>query len=357
MSSFEELKRQAIELGLSGAEIGQYVAHQQAYEREERTAERQARKEEAEQQERLELARLATESERMRLSAPGKPEAAARPKLLAYQDGEDIAAYLTRFERVAELLELDKGTYAVSAVQLADDWTSAHYSSRSSAKPAPRQSKPTSKTSPPAHSSSTPTVPSTIKCHGCGTVKGSWTSSILRDSGCTCIVIAEEVLPDADLINYHRCQVVDYLGWVDTFPVLRCYIRAQVQCVQVLEEVTALEALSARGKDGPAVIEEPFSSKFKSADLFTTPGPSYSLVPGDSEATPHPGWRTRADTSLPPHRAHLAFCPSVVPRLTWESCTPGLRALSPPWLYWPTRHHHCLPTTLQLVDFTSPAFC
>ena len=30
-----------------------------------------------------------------------------------YQDGEDITTYLTRFERVAELLQLDVGTYAV----------------------------------------------------------------------------------------------------------------------------------------------------------------------------------------------------------------------------------------------------
>ena len=55
----------------------------------------------------------------MRLSAQFKPdplsipEAAARPHLPVYQDGEDIATYLTRFERVAELLQLDVGMYAV----------------------------------------------------------------------------------------------------------------------------------------------------------------------------------------------------------------------------------------------------
>ncbi|KAK8379035.1 hypothetical protein O3P69_009642 [Scylla paramamosain] len=47
--------------------------------------------------------------------------------------------------------------------------------------------------------------------------------------------------------------------------------------------------------------------KFKSADLVTTPGLSYSLVPGDYEATPQPGWRAMADTSLPPHRPHPGF--------------------------------------------------
>ena len=56
-------------------------------------------------------------------------------------------------------------------------------------------------------------------------MNGSWTSSIFRDSGCTCIVVAEEVLPDADLTNCRQCKIADYLGQVDTFPVLHCYIR------------------------------------------------------------------------------------------------------------------------------------
>ena len=299
-----------------------------------------------------------------------------------YQDGEDIATYLTRFERVAELLQLDLGMYAVrlgclltgkaaelyvslspeitsdydalkksllagfketsdgyrldfrstkirdgenyaqfavhltrlfqswletssvqedfdslknfmvldqflaslspdlrtfikehrpssldSAVQLADNWTSAHPSSRSSAKPAPRSLKATWKTSPPIPPSSTSTTFTIIKCHGCGelghirprcpknprafkenppsqpftvrfslsehrvprplfagTINGFWTTSIFRNSGCTCIVVADEVLPDADLTNCCRCQVADYLGRVDIFPVLHCYI-------------------------------------------------------------------------------------------------------------------------------------
>ena len=72
MASFEELKKQAIDLGLSGTEVGKYVIQQQVYEREERAverqarqeeAERQARQEEAERQERLEIARLAAETE------------------------------------------------------------------------------------------------------------------------------------------------------------------------------------------------------------------------------------------------------------------------------------------------------
>ena len=38
---------------------------------------------------------------------------ACRPTLPTFKDGEDIASYLTRFERVASLLGLSSDTYAV----------------------------------------------------------------------------------------------------------------------------------------------------------------------------------------------------------------------------------------------------
>ena len=389
-------------------------------------AERQVQEREAARQERLELARIKAQTEELRLSTEGKPdpltipEAAARPKLPAYQDGEDIATYLTRFERVAELLQLDKGTYAVrlgclltgkaaelyislspeitsdynelkkslltgfkktsdgyrldfrsakirdgenytqfsvhltrlfqswleaskieedfnalkefmvldqflaslhpelhtfikehrpsslsSAVQLADDWTSAHHSSRPSAKSASRPVKPPRKASPPARSSSTPSTSSTIKCHGCGevghirprcpknprafkesppsqpftvgfclaehrvprplvagTVNGSWTSSIFRDSGCTCIVVADEVLPDADLTSCRRCQLANYLGRVDTFPVLHCYIRCPYfeGWTDVVRAPIKFASVLIGNVPGVRVPKEPYSS-------------------------------------------------------------------------------------------------
>ncbi|MPC90349.1 hypothetical protein E2C01_085329 [Portunus trituberculatus] len=129
-----------------------------------------------------------------------------------------------------------------------------------------RSFKPPLKKTPPVHSSPSPTSP--IKCHGngklghirprcpknprafkesppsqpftvgfclsdhhvprpllSGTVNGSWTSYILRNTVCSCIVDAEEVLPDADISNCRSCQVADYLGRVDTFPIVQCYIR------------------------------------------------------------------------------------------------------------------------------------
>ena len=37
----------------------------------------------------------------------------SRPKLPMYQEGEDITTFLTRFERIAHLLNVDETTYAV----------------------------------------------------------------------------------------------------------------------------------------------------------------------------------------------------------------------------------------------------
>ncbi|XP_045130232.1 uncharacterized protein LOC123515561 [Portunus trituberculatus] len=151
------------------------------------------------------------------------------------------------------------------AVQLDDDWASAHYTSKPSFRSSSRSFKPPLKETPPVQSSPSPTS-STTRCHGCGelghirprcpknprafkesppsqpftvefclsdhsvpqplvsgTVNGSWTSSILRDTGCSCIVVAEVVLTDVDS-NCRSCQVADYLGRVDTFPIVQCYI-------------------------------------------------------------------------------------------------------------------------------------
>ena len=127
MTSFEELKTQALALGLDGQEVGRYVLAQQTAEREERALEREERKRQDEMEERkrereFELAKLQAEKdlERARIDASSKPappplvgEYVNRPRLPAYQDGDDYASYLTRFERIAELLKVDKEAYAV----------------------------------------------------------------------------------------------------------------------------------------------------------------------------------------------------------------------------------------------------
>ena len=70
MSSVEQLKAQAIDLGFTGVEVAQYVLQQQQLEREERAREREERAREQEREERMlkeerdfELAKLRLEKE------------------------------------------------------------------------------------------------------------------------------------------------------------------------------------------------------------------------------------------------------------------------------------------------------
>ena len=50
------------------------------------------------------------------------------PKLPAYQESEDIAAYLTRFERIARLLKIEDDTLAVRLGSLLTGKTASLYS-------------------------------------------------------------------------------------------------------------------------------------------------------------------------------------------------------------------------------------
>ncbi|MPC39493.1 hypothetical protein E2C01_033031 [Portunus trituberculatus] len=49
-----------------------------------------------------------------------------------------------------------------------------------------------------------------------GTINGSSTSTVLRDTGCSSLVVSEEALPDV--------TVYDYVGRADQFPVVKCYL-------------------------------------------------------------------------------------------------------------------------------------
>ena len=154
------------------------------------------------------------------------------------------------------------------AIKLANDWTSAHPSQpRSSSSHTKKASFSTPKPTDPTNNRGNP--PPTLKCHGCGeaghirprcpknprafkdgtsasqpfkvgfclsdrstpnfqtsgTINGAWVSTIIRDTGCSCVVVSEEVLPDADVSNCKRVFVADYLGRVDTFPLVSCYLR------------------------------------------------------------------------------------------------------------------------------------
>ena len=163
------------------------------------------------------------------------------------------------------------------AIKLADDWTSAHPTLPRAATTGfrkatrPSQLSPSNKATPaPSNSASgRKDTSSSVTCHGCGevghirprcpknprnykegtsatlpykvgfclsdrrvphfqasgTVNGAWVSTIIRDTGCSCVMVSEEVLPDIDTSHCRKVFVADYLGRVDTFPVVSCYLR------------------------------------------------------------------------------------------------------------------------------------
>ena len=60
-----------------------------------------------------------------------------------------------------------------------------------------------------------------------GTVNGANVSTIWRDTGCSNIIVSEEVLPDIDVTSCKTIKVSDYLGREDNFPIVRCFINCK----------------------------------------------------------------------------------------------------------------------------------
>ncbi|XP_037794286.1 uncharacterized protein LOC119589789 [Penaeus monodon] len=213
-------------------------------------------------------------------------DGASRPCLPVFKDGEDMTSYLIKFERIASLLNFREETYAIrlgnlrvyvkehnvsslsDAVSLSDNWASAH-----SAYPKSYQSFDQGKRSV-APKPPTPIQPalkrdfSSVKCHGCGdightrsrcpknplaykqyssvpthkvgfslnnrgkskfmtagTLNGAWVSTILRDTGCTCVIVSDKLLPDVDVSSTDLVGIEDYLGRVDYFPKTKCFLK------------------------------------------------------------------------------------------------------------------------------------
>jgi hypothetical protein len=58
-----------------------------------------------------------------------------------------------------------------------------------------------------------------------GSINGTRVSSIWRDTGCSCVIVAEQVLPNLDVENCRKINISDYLGNSKCFPVVRCYLK------------------------------------------------------------------------------------------------------------------------------------
>ena len=62
------------------------------------------------------------------------------------------------------------------------------------------------------------------KFTGCGSVSVTTVSTICQDTGSSGVIISDAVLPDAVLTGAKIIDVYDYLGRVDTYPIVRCYL-------------------------------------------------------------------------------------------------------------------------------------
>ncbi|XP_068240172.1 uncharacterized protein [Palaemon carinicauda] len=58
----------------------------------------------------------------------------------------------------------------------------------------------------------------------CGTVNGITVSTILRDTGCTGVVVSEDLIPDPGT-NCSYSTLIDYLGKKDRFPIVKIYLK------------------------------------------------------------------------------------------------------------------------------------
>ena len=57
-----------------------------------------------------------------------------------------------------------------------------------------------------------------------GSVNGMRVSTILRDTGCTAVIVSDDLLPNVDVEKCAKCKVRDYLGRVDIFPLVNVYV-------------------------------------------------------------------------------------------------------------------------------------
>ncbi|XP_045101509.1 uncharacterized protein LOC123498472 [Portunus trituberculatus] len=134
-----------------------------------------------------------------------------------YQD--ELTSYFTRFERIAALLNIPQDNYAIRLGGLLSDirtcrpWTTLSNVQIFGQLPimltrnTPQldtRSRPTSPTKLLADLLHRPgglphPDPTTLLYFSSGTINGARVSTIIRDTGCSCVIVSEEVLPDVDV--------------------------------------------------------------------------------------------------------------------------------------------------------------
>ena len=139
ITTVAELKKEALELNLSGDQISKYIFEQQKILRDERASNREIEKLKIETTEREKIRQH--ELAMIQASANSTPNASmsvhtnnllmSKTKLPTLKDGDDISSYFVRFERICEMLNIPETSYAVTVGSLITGKTVDIYASLS----------------------------------------------------------------------------------------------------------------------------------------------------------------------------------------------------------------------------------
>lgn len=119
-----------------------------------------------------------------------------------------------------------------------------------------------------------------------GTVNGAWVSTILRDTGCSCIIVSEKALPDVEVEGREKVRLADYLGRVNYFPKVKCFIRCPyyegwTDVIRAPIKFCSVLVGNVPGVSNPELDSSsgPFHKLPSSPDILPspTPGPSVEM--------------------------------------------------------------------------------
>ena len=88
-----------------------------------------------------------------------------------------------------------------------------------------------------------------------GTVNGMNVSTILRDTGCSTVVVSDKLIPDLDKTNCDYIELSDYIGRQDTWPVVSCNITCNLFSGNVKAVVAPIKHCAVLLGNIPGVLE------------------------------------------------------------------------------------------------------
>jgi transposase InsO family protein len=163
-------------------------------------------------------------------------------------------------------------------------------------------------------------IPDKYMSHG--TVNGANVSTIVRDTGCQCIVISKDVVPDAQLKNCKTTSLSDYLGRTNLFPYLKCYLKCKFYDGWVTAVIAPLKCCSVLVGNVPGVMDP--NCECQNDGYINPPAVNHVRAVTRSQNTsnvihplivPDP---SVVDLTPDEFKSKQLACPSLAP--CWEKC-------------------------------------